>query len=365
MATCTIQGIRIAGLSSAVPEPYQTQADLARVFGEDESRKISESTGVVKRHLSEGALCTSDLCQAAAVELLPRLGWEPASVDALIFVSQTPDYVLPATSCCLHARLGLSKGCACFDVNLGCSGHVYGTWLAATIMAAGAARRALVLCGDTGPHISPLDRSAFPLFGEAGTATALVSEPGAAPMYFDLGTDGTGAANLIVPAGGFRRRPSAEGRVQTEREGGNIRSDEELFMNGAEIFAFTLREVPPLVRRILAMPGWPLESVDAYVFHQANRFMLQHLARKLKLPPDRFIVDLEDYGNTSSASIPLAVTNKLRPALSERGLRLVLAGFGVGYSWGALAVDAGPCVVCSPVHVPVPGGKEKQRSELT
>jgi 3-oxoacyl-[acyl-carrier-protein] synthase-3 len=231
-------------------------------------------------------------------------------------------------------------------------------------MAAGGIRRLLLLVGDTSSFVSSLDRSTTMLFGDAGTVTALERDDNAQPWVFEVGTDGSGQNHLIVPAGRCRQPSTESTRRQTEREGGNIRSDEHLFMNGAEVFAFTLREVPPLVKSVLSNAEWSLESVDAFVMHQANRFMLQHLAKKMKLPMDKVVVALEEYGNTSSASVPLAMTHTLAKKLKSSELRLLLAGFGVGWSWGAVALTCGLMVMPELVVVPN-SALFKQKLEVT
>lgn len=347
MASSRISNVRIAGIASAVPEPVLTEESDAFVFGEAEMRKISESTGVKKRHVAPVGMCTSELCFAAAEKLLEDLEWSRDSIDALIFVSQTPDYFLPATSCSLHSRLGLTKQCAAFDLNLGCSGYVYGLWVASHLVTNGSVKRLLLLVGDTITRlVSPQDRSVAPLFGDAGTATAIEKNDYADAMVFQMGTDGSGQEHLIVPAGAFRQPRTKQTAKRTEREGGKIRSDEDLFMDGAEIFTLTLREVPNLIKSTLDAAGWSVETADAFVMHQANRFMLQHLTKKMKLPPEKVILALEDYGNTSSASIPLAMTHAMASRLKSNSLNLVLAGFGVGFSWGAVALT------CSSIAMP-------------
>jgi 3-oxoacyl-[acyl-carrier-protein] synthase-3 len=318
---------------------------MAASFGRDDAEKTSDSTGVRQRRIAPPGTCATDLCEAAARRLLAELNWAIESVDALIFVSQTPDYLLPASSCALHGRLGLSKHCAAFDLNLGCSGYVYGLWVASQLMASGL-QRVLLLVGDTISRIvSPGDRSAAPLFGDAGTATALERGDSPMPWVFELGTNGAGQQHLIVPAGGFRQPHTQATAVRTEREGGNVRSDEDLFMDGAEIFAFSLTEVPRLISRVLAEAGWTSDTADRFVLHQANLFMLKHLAKRMKLPPEKVVLALEEFGNTSSASIPLAMTQTLAGQLREENLRLVMAGFGVGLSWGAVALSCGPMVM--------------------
>jgi len=352
MTISSVSDVKICGIASAVPELTRSFADEAKVFGEENVAKIAGSTGIQKRHVSS-SLCASDLCFAAAERLLEEAACNRDSIDALVFVSQTPDYILPATSCSLHNRLNLSKGCAAFDLNLGCSGYVYGLWVVSNLIAGGSVKKALLLAGDTITRLaSPLDRSVALLFGDAGTATLLEKAENESPITFVLGTNGSGRDNLIVPAGGFRRPLTNLNMERTEREGGNIRSDADLFMNGAEIFSFTLDVVPSLVKRLLAESGWNVDDVDAFVMHQANRFMLQHLSKRMKLPKDKVVLAMENYGNTSLASIPLAMTTCLADRLKAERLRLLLAGFGVGYSWGGALLSCGEMYMPELVLVP-------------
>lgn len=339
MPSYSLTGVRLAGVASAVPVSHGAVAAQAGA-SEAEIKKIVASTGVESRHIAPVGQTTSDLCERAAERLLAALSWERDSVDLLVFVSQTPDHVLPATACALHGRLGLAKGCMAFDVNLGCSGYVYGLSIVAAHLQAGTCRRALLLVGDTISKIaSAADRSVAYLFGDAGTATALERTDSASRWTFVSGTDGTGASHLSVPAGMFRQPSTAETKQPRAREGGNVRSDEQLYMNGAEIFNFTLREVPPMISSLLQAAGWTIDEVDAVVPHQANRFMLDYLAKKMKVPSEKFVVALKHYGNTSSASIPLALCSNLRERLGAGSSKLVLAGFGVGFSWSAVALE--------------------------
>ena len=346
MPICEIGGVRITGLASAVPRLTRTISDEAELFGKQDAKKIADSIGVTSRHVVENDMCTSDLCFASAQILLNKIPWSRESIDVLIFVSQTPDFLLPATSCSLQHRLGLSKRCAAFDVNLGCSGYVYGLWFISQLLQNSNLKRGLLLVGDTLSRIvSPQDRATMPLFGDAGTATALeVSDP-SKKMVYELGTDGSGIDHLMVPAGAFRRPHSESTCRRKKREGNNIRSDEDLFMDGAEVFTFTLREVPTLIKSILKSTGWSIDTVDAYVMHQANRFMLQHLTKKMRIPSDKMIMSLENFGNTSSASIPLTMTVELADQLKTGSLNLILAGFGAGLSWGAVSLTGGPMLV--------------------
>lgn len=344
MARGEIAGVRIAGIASAVPTQVKGLESLGFIDPE-QALKISENVGVRTRRIAPPSVCASDLCHAAAARLMRELDWAPGEITGLIFITQTPDYALPATSHALHARLGLATSCYAFDINLGCSGFVYGLWVAASLMQ-NAKGKTLLLVGDTISHvISPRDQSVAPLFGDAGSATALEPWADAAPMFFELGADGSGAKSLMIPAGGARRPRDASTGARTPREGQNIRSDEDLFMDGPEVFTFTLQRVPGLVKAILGSAGCGLDSIDSVVFHQASRFMLEYLAKRIKIPPEKFAIALEDFGNTSSASIPLTITTTgLRERMQTSTARLLLAGFGVGLSWAAAVLQCGPGV---------------------
>jgi 3-oxoacyl-[acyl-carrier-protein] synthase III len=345
VASSTIDGVKLVGIASAVPRTARTAADEAPLLGAEQASKISTSVGIVTRRVVSGPMCTSDLCYAAAGKLLQELNWNREEIGGLIFISQTPDYVLPPTSCSLHRRLGLASSCFAFDVNLGCSGYVYGLWLAGSLVKT-TNSKVLLLVGDTISRVaSPQDGATVLLFGDAGSATALEPSGTARPFYFHLGSDGSGENSLIVPAGGFRQPRSDATGVRTVREGGNIRSDEDLFMDGPSIFMFTLQRVPHLVETVLQHSSRTADDVDFFVFHQANRFMLDHLAKRMKIPPARFVVALRDFGNTSSASIPLAITTTLRDRLRTSPASTLLAGFGVGFSWAAAMLDCGPMVI--------------------
>ena len=346
MPGVNISKVRLEGIACAVPQEVRTIEEEYAQHDSVNVEKICKNIGVRRRHIAARDQCTSDLCHAAADKLLNLLRWQAETIDLLILVTQTSDYVLPATSCVLQHRLGLSNNCACFDVNLGCSGYVYGLWLMGSLLATGRMRRGLLLAGDTISRLcSPNDRATMPLFGDAGTATALSVDDAASPMYFKLGTDGSGKDHLIVPAGGFRTPHSAGAARRKAREGGNVRSEEDLYMNGAEIFTFTLKRVPQLIADVLERSEWSPDDVDAFVMHQANSFILNHLGKKMKLPQEKVIIALEEFGNTSSASIPLALSARLRSELTRMQRNMVLAGFGVGYSWAAVSLTTGPLVM--------------------
>lgn len=339
MTTFKVSGVRITGVASAVPKPLRVARDEAGQFPGDNIDKIAQSTGVGERHVS-AKLCASDLGEAAARRMLSALDWDPKSVDLLVFVTQTPDHKLPANACLLQGRLGLSDECMAFDINLGCSGFVYGLAQAAGLLSSIGRGRALLVAGDTSSHlVAPQDKSTVFLFGDGVSAMALEYDTAAAPMHFTLGTDGLGGPHLIVQAGGFRCPAGPTTSERKSREGGNIRSDQDLAMNGAEVFAFSLKRVPPLVQKTLTAAGWENDNVDAFVFHQANSMMLKLIGKKLGIADAKLPLSLGKYGNTSSASIPITLSHCLPEKLKAGATNLMLVGFGVGFSWGAAAVQ--------------------------
>lgn len=339
----TILGARIAGVVSCVPRQRVDNTAFVERFGQSAVNEVTKMVGVQTRHHVLPGQTTRDLCRAAGERLLVGLGWAPESVDAILFVSQSPDFRLPATACALHADWGAPAACIAFDINLGCSGYPYGLWLAHTMVQSGAARRVLLAVGDTSSRmVDPNERGTAMLFGDAGCVTAIEYDPDApaAAAHFIMGSDGAGVRHLVVPQGCFRDHmqdadPRLEGRDPTM-----------LFMDGGQIFNFALRAVPPLLARTAALAQVALDDYDAVLLHQANLFMLKHLIKKSGLDAARFPINIDRYGNTSSASIPLLMTTDLAPALRGKSMRLAMLGFGVGYSWASASLSAGPLTVC-------------------
>ena len=327
MSRTRIDGLRIAGVSTCLPPKVVDNLDPALGFDPVEVRKVVSLAGIRQRHVVEPGVTSGDLCFQAARDLLAGLKWDPASVSALIFVSQSPDHWLPSTSCLLQHRLGLGTDCAAFDVGLGCSGYPYGLYLAATMLKAGGHRRVLMLTGETPSRfVSPEDHTTSLLFGDAGSATALELDDNAAPAWFCLNTDGAGATGLIIPGGGFRDRCPADPR------------DLLLRMDGAAVFNFTIKRVPELVADTLAFSGLGADALDAYILHQSNRFMMKHLIKKCGLNAAKVPILLEDMGNCGGPSVPVALTRALGPGPAARR-RLMMLGYGVGLSWGAALMD--------------------------
>jgi len=328
----------IRAISSYLPTGRLTNDDLAREYGDWDAAKILDKTGIATRGIAAPEECASDLGVAAAQRLFESGACRPDEVDFLLFCTQSPDYFLPTTACLVQDRLGLRRDCGALDFNLGCSGFVYGLGLAKGLIESGAAASVLLITAETySKFIHPRDRSVRAIFGDGAAATLVAGVASEADLLgpFVFGTDGRGAHNLIVPVGGMRRRPSPQDAIATEREGGNWRSDSNLFMNGPEILSFTLSAVPKAVRSLLEAWHRPIDDVDYFVFHQANKFMLEKLRAKLGIADEKFWLSLESCGNTVSATIPIGLEGALAQGRIRSGSSVMLVGFGVGYSWAA------------------------------
>ncbi len=321
-------GIRVKAISAQVPKAVADNLDVPADELE-RMEKIVKGIGVRHRHQASHNECTSDLCYAAARRLLDDLKVDVKEIGVIILVTQSADYILPATACILQDRLGLPTEVMAFDINLGCSGYIYGLHTAGSVLKNTGKRYGLLLAGDTSSeHISKQDQSAIYLFGDAGTATLLEYAPDAAPMRFAFQTIGSGAKHLIIQAGASRNPISAAALIPKEGADGNIRADNQLFMDGMEIFNFAISTVVDGLREFMN----PVDDYDAVVFHQANYFMLESMRKMLKIPKDKFLYSLVEYGNTSSASIPITICK--HNADSQLNARYLLTGFGVGLSVG-------------------------------
>ena len=322
------------------PETVLTNEDLANGGAGWTAQKIFIKTGIKERRVASAAECASDLGVAAANSLFASGACDRASIDYLLFCTQSPDFFLPTTACLIHERLGLEGSCGALDFNLGCSGYVYGLSLAKALVESKQAGNILLITAETySKFIHPEDRSVRTLFGDAGAATLISgvnsNEDFIGPFIF--GTDGSGGRHLIVPTGGMRQRTVSEAEIMSDTDG-NRRTFNNLFMDGPEIFNFTLRVVPETVNNLLTKAGKTLDEVDFFVFHQANVFMLHHLRNKLKIAEGKFVIAIEHHGNTVSSTIPIALKHlMIRDKLKPEKL-LALVGFGVGYSWGGVLV---------------------------
>jgi len=341
MAFLEIKNIKITGMAACVPKHIQDNHNLTLLGNPAEIESFITTTGIAQRHTVEkDHFCTSDLCFEAAEKLISELGWDKKEIDCLIFVSQTPDYILPATSCILQDRLGLTNDCFAMDISLGCSGWVYGLSTISSLLSSGNLKKGLLLVGDTVTVTkSPLDKSTYPLFGDAGTATALEFSDGAPGLKFQLGTDGKGADSIIIRDGGFRNVFSPESLIVEEREPGIFRNNLQSYLNGTNVFIFGITRAPKSVRLLLEKYNLVNDDVDFFIFHQANRIMNEKIRTKLKIESEKVPYSLEEFGNTSSASIPLTIVSRLNDQLKVGKHQLVGCAFGVGLSWGSVAFE--------------------------
>jgi len=326
----------IKHISYYLPEYILTNNKINEEFPEWGIDKISNKTGIKERHISAPDEFSSDMAVKAAEKLFTEHNFDRSSVDFILFCTQSPDYFLPTTACVLQNRLKLGTGIGALDFNLGCSGYVYGLSLCKGLIAAGLAKNILLITSETySKFIHPKDKSNRTIFGDAAAATIVSKNIGICSINeFVFGTDGSGAENLMVKEGGLRF-PLTELNLDISDEYGNVRNDKNLYMNGTEIFNFTGESVPKLTKEILSKAKLSPEDVDLYIFHQANRYMLNHLRKKIGIAEEKFFIAMEHCGNTVSSSIPIALYEAINNRELENKRNIVLAGFGVGYSWAA------------------------------
>jgi 3-oxoacyl-[acyl-carrier-protein] synthase-3 len=321
-----MSGCIIKAIEYYLPPGTLTNEQLAAKFPEWGVEKIASKTGISTRHIAAETELSSDLAFGAVTKLFQSGICRAEEIDFLLLCTQTPDHILPTSACLLQHRLGLPTSCGSLDFNLGCSGYIYGLGLAKGLIETGQARNVLLVTAETySKLLDPADKTVRTLFGDGAAATLLVAsaEAGNEVGPFVYGTDGVGGPNLICHRGGFRRLENAGGA---------------LWMNGPEIFNFTIKVVPDCVERVLALAEKKLGEIDLFVFHQANRYMLEHLRKKLGVSEDRFFMAMEHSGNTVSSTIPIALKEALAQGRLKPGMLVMLVGFGVGYSWGGTLV---------------------------
>jgi 3-oxoacyl-[acyl-carrier-protein] synthase III len=351
MPQACFQHVALTAIATCTGPIIRTLEDEAHLFTDapEQLDRIRQFVGIHSRHMAPVGVTTLDMGEAAAKRLLKAIPDAKDSVDAIVFVTQTPDHPQPSNANLLHGRLGMGKHVAAFDLNQGCSGWVYGAYVAASMIEAGGCRSVLLLSGDTvSQTIHPRDRAVVPLFGDACAASLLVRKENSGPWWFDLHSDGTGHDAIKIPAGAHRMPRSPDTAREVADGEGNVRTADNLAMNGLEVFNFTLREEPGAVRALLGRAGVTGEDVDAFVFHQANHFILSNLAKRLKVPMNKVPADtLARFGNQSSASIPSALCHDLGARLGGERLRLLCSGFGVGLSWASCLFFAGPLALAN------------------
>ena len=352
MAYLEFKNVRIAGIAAGVPKNV---ADNLNPTSDDAVSKdyspedFVKTTGVKERRVST-LLTTSDLCYAAAERLIVDLGWDKNEIGALLFVSQTPDYILPATACILQDRLGLSKECYCADMTLGCSGWVYGLSTIASLLSSGSIIKALVMCGDAKYRFEEEKHLRNPLFGVAGTVTAVEFEKGASGLKFHVGTDGSGFDAIITPDGGSRN-PVSMKSFEAELIDGKETYRYQARMKGMDVFSFGITTAPKSVRCLSEHFGFNYLDADWFIFHQANMKMNDMIAKKLKLPKEKVPSSMYNFGNTNGASIPMTIVSELKGQVENKKTIFVCCGFGVGLSWGTVAFISDKMVISDLVEV--------------
>jgi 3-oxoacyl-[acyl-carrier-protein] synthase III len=329
MAVTSTRAAQIRAVFSCVPPRRFDNLTETTDFESDEVQKVVRMAGVRARYLADDRITSGDLCIAAARSVLARLDWAPESVDALILVTQSPDYFLPSTACIAHRDLGLSDRCASFDVGLGCSGYTYGLWLAGMMLERQGFERVLLLQGETPTRFSdPSDRSVALLFGDAGSATALErGQDDMAKWWFSLHTDGTGWEDLVIHGGGFRERFPEDPKRCFVR------------MKGANIFNFTIKRVPRMIEDTLAAGGLTEEQIDYYIFHQSNQFIMRYLVSKAGLPTAKIPITIGEFGSAGGPSVPLTIVHGKLTRPVDRSLNMLLLAYGVGLSWGSALIQ--------------------------
>jgi 3-oxoacyl-[acyl-carrier-protein] synthase-3 len=346
MALFSTHNVSIKGISACVPAFEYNNMDYQWIPVKERELMI-KTVGVEKRRIVEKGVTTSDLCFHAAEKLLKDVDWKKEEIELLIFIAQARDYHLPATSIILQDRLGLSKKCMAFDIGLGCSGYVYGLSIAAGLLNSFKLKKVLLLVGDASTSgISYKDKSAYTLFGDAGTATVLEYDENAAPMHFNMNSDGSNFKAIYIPHSGSRRIPDKSSYNVRKFGPGIYRNMAQLALDGVRVFNFATMEVPPNVNELLASQNLTVENIDQFVFHQANLLMNEVIRKKIKIPKEKHPYSIQKFGNTSSASIPLTMITQIRQQLIENKTKLLLSGFGVGLSWGSAIIETNK-IVCS------------------
>ena len=353
MAIIKYNNVGISALSACVPrnviDNYHYDLDI---WPEEEVRKVVDKVGVVERRFVDDKTCASDLCYAAAEKLIADNEVEKSEIDLLVFLSQTPDYRMPATSILLQDRLGLPLSTMAFDVSLGCSGFISSLSIVYAMMQNQGFHKALLLDGETRSKVySRKDRREAFIFGDAGVAALIERDEKFGESHFSLNSDGSRGDLIMIKGGGYRNMSSEETlKEKVVDEYGNIRTDENGYMNGADVFNFVIVEVPKDIRRLITASGEDIQKMDYYVFHQANAFINNHIAKKLKLDKDRIPWTIQKYGNTSSVSVPLTIVSELKDKMQGEK-KLLLSAFGVGMAWATAVVPFVDCKISKIVEL--------------
>lgn len=339
MAFSSIDGVSITGISAAVPGAERSNHDYNEI-SEGEKSLLIKTTGIERLRIADSNTATSDLCYHAAKRLFDDCEINPTEIGILIFVSQSPDYYLPASSILLQHRLGLGEETVAFDINLGCSGYVYGISVIAGLMQSLNIERGLLVAGDISSwSCSPEDKSTYPLFGDAGSATLLEKRQSSKRIYASFNSDGSGYKSIFIPDGGMRNMVSLKSFEKEIFSEGIRRNRLNLSLDGTAVFSFAISKVPQSITDLLQCYDIPIDDIDYFVMHQANLIMNETIRKKLGIPRGKTPYSLDEFGNTSSASIPLTMVTRLKEEVRGKRLWMLLSGFGVGLSWANMLVN--------------------------
>ncbi|MBO7416890.1 MAG: ketoacyl-ACP synthase III [Bacteroidaceae bacterium] len=345
MAFLKIDNVKIAGIAACVPPKRVDNMDSTLVEDKHELEKYIETTGVRYRYIAEDGICSSDLCKAAAEKLMADMQIDKSEIGCLIMVTQTPDYIFPATACILQDRLGLSKDCMSFDITMSCPGWIYGLSVMSSIISAGKIKKGLLLVGETSTKAkSPYDRVNL-LAGDAGTATILEFDETSKPLLFSMHTDGSNYRSLIIPDGGYRNPVNPSSFEYYECKDGMMRNRTQSNMEGEDILSFAMNTAPKCIKGLLEHFDLDKDMIDYFMIHQANQMINKLIQKRLRVEDERCPYNINEFGNTSSTTIPLMIVNKLRSNFG--GKRVVACGFGTGLAWGAFYFEPTEDIIIS------------------
>lgn len=350
MVHSTFHKAKISGMAVTLGEQKRNFEDNPVFYNSDEEllKRLKKTIGFGTQYVSKENTTTCDLCLDAATRLIAKMSIDVENIDAIIFVTQTPDYYMPGNAHIIHEKMGFAKTTAALDIEMGCSGFIYGLWLAFMMVETGM-ERILLLTGDTlSKAVHPDDRTEAPLFGDAGAAVIIEKAKKESPSYFIVMSDGSGVKNMLQPGGAYRKRSSEETRELHSLPDGAIRCEEHIYMNGFEIFNFTLTEQPAILNEILDLSKVEKENIDYFFIHQGNKYIVDTLAKSAKLPKEKVPVIFPDYGNQNSASIPGTICAAVNADNFKDPKKVILQGFGIGLSWGASQLELNDVTILPP-----------------
>lgn len=337
MAYFSVNNVAIRGISACVPSHIEENITLS-VFTKSEAERVIAQTGIKQKHkVGDTGITASDLCERALKKLIEKLDWELETIDLLVFLTLTPDYLEPPTACVVHGRLGLPETCMTLDLTQGCPGWINGMATTSAILSNGGIKRAILLNGDTASRMrSPYDKESLPLFGDAGVATALEFDKSSSPMEFDFGSRGKDFKAIMRPAGGFRN-PVTKESLSFKQYGEQVkRRDIDAVMDGMSVFSFGISTAPKSVLSLCDHFNIELSNIDYFIMHQANQYLNEKIRKKLKIPAEKTPYSLKEYGNTSGASIPLTIVTQCSKEFTSQKLDIIACAFGVGLAWGSM-----------------------------